>query len=140
MANQASTEALTQNLSSTITQTESSINQTLTQIDCSLSSGMEGFGFTPPNSSSSGFTPGQYGSGSFTSGQFGGGMRPGEFGGGAFSIGGTTPMNESLYDDISSIDGVAAEAPYLQVSEGHNQTITAPNGGSFTRLMTEYRY
>jgi len=138
MANQASTEALTQNLSNTITQTEASINQTLTQIDCSLSSGMEGFGFAPPDSGSSRFTPGQSGNSSFTPWQFGGGTRPGEFGGGAFGIGGTTPMNESLYDDISSIDGVAAVAPFLQVSEGHNQTITAPNGMSFTRLVPEY--
>jgi putative ABC transport system permease protein len=138
MANQASTEALTQNLSSTITQTEESINQTLTQIDCSLSPSMEGFGFTPPDSSNSGFTPGQAGSGNFTPGQFGGGMSPGEFGGGAFSSSGTTPMNESLYYDISSIEGVAAVAPILQASEGQNQTITAPNGRTFTRLVPDY--
>jgi putative ABC transport system permease protein len=138
MANQASTEALTQNLSSTITQTEESINQTLTQIDCSLSPSMEGFGFTPPDSSNSGFTHGQAGSGNFTPGQFGGGMSPGEFGGGAFSSSGTTPMNESLYYDISSIEGVAAVAPILQASEGQNQTITAPNGRTFTRLVPDY--
>ncbi|MCW4046752.1 MAG: FtsX-like permease family protein [Candidatus Bathyarchaeota archaeon] len=138
IANQESTEALTQNLGSAITQTEASINQTLTQIDCSLSPSMEGFGFTPPDSGSSGFTPSQSGSSSFTPGQFGGGMRPGEFGGGSFGIGGTTPMNESLYSDISSIDGVAAVAPILQVSEGQNQTITAPNGRTFTRLVPDY--
>jgi len=43
-ANQASTLSLSQNLRNTITQTEATINQTLTQIDCSLASGFEGFG------------------------------------------------------------------------------------------------
>ncbi|MBT0159574.1 ABC transporter permease [Candidatus Bathyarchaeota archaeon A05DMB-2] len=138
IANQESTEALSQNLSSTITQTEASINQTLTQIECNLSPSMEGFGFAPPDSGSSGFSPSQSGSSSFTPGQFGGGTRPGGFGGGSFSVGGTTPMNESLYSGISSIDGVAAVAPILQVSEGQNQTITAPNGRTFTRLVPDY--
>ena len=48
---------------------------------------------------------------------------PGEFGGGAFGGGGTSAMNESLYSDISSIEGVAAVAPILQVSEGQNQQL-----------------
>ncbi|MCJ7762282.1 FtsX-like permease family protein, partial [Candidatus Bathyarchaeota archaeon] len=77
----------------------------------------------------SGFTPGQFGNGT--------GM-PGEFGGGAFGRGGTTAMNESLYPDISSIEGVAAVSPSLQVSEGTNQTISAPNGRTFTRLVPDY--
>ena len=47
-------------------------------------------------------------------------------------------MNESLYYDISSIEGVAAVASSLQVSEGTNQTISAPNGRTFTRLVPDY--
>src|SRR3990170_1227165 len=89
IANQASTLSLTENLGNTITQTEATINQTLTQIDASLSPSFEGFGFTPPDVGGSGFTPGQFGNGNFTPGQFGGGFGPpGEFGGGAFSGGG----------------------------------------------------
>ncbi len=136
-ANQQATQDLTSNLSGTITQTEASINQTLTQIDCSLTPSFEGFGFSPGN-----FTPGQFGGGgnfNFTPGQFGGGGRiPGEFGGGAFGGGGSTPMNESVYTDInSSVSGVAAVAPILQVSEGHNVTTTM-YGRSFTRQVADY--
>ena len=133
-ANQASTQNLTQNLSNTITQTEATINQTLTQITCTLSSGFEGFGFNPGN-----FTPGQFGGGgNFTPGQFGGGGNvPGEFGGGAFSGGGTSAMNETLYSDISSIEDVAAVVPSLQASEGTNQTVEM-FGRSFTRLVPDY--
>jgi putative ABC transport system permease protein len=141
-ANQESALRLTENLGSTITQTEATINQTLTQIDCSLSSSMEGFGFAPPETgnSSSMFPGGQGGGqGGFTPGQFGNGTgMPGEFGGGAFSRGGTTAMNETLYSDISSVEGVAAVSPSLQVSEGTNQTISAPNGRTFTRLVPDY--
>jgi putative ABC transport system permease protein len=134
-ANQSLTQNLTQNLSGTITQTEASINQTLTEIDCSLSRGFEGFGFSPGN-----FTPGQFGDGSnFNPGQFGGGAGvPGEFGGGAFGGGATSAMNESLYSDISSVQDVAAVAPILQASEGTNQTITSPSGRTFTRLVADY--
>jgi len=141
-ANQESTLGLTENLGNTISQTQATINQTLTQIDCTLSSSMEGFGFTPPDmgNSSSMFPGGERPEGSgFTPGQFGNGTgRPGEFGGGAFSRGGTTPMNETIYSDISSIEGVAAVSPSLQVSEGTNQTISAPNGRTFTRLVPDY--
>lgn len=141
-ANQESTLGLTENLGNTISQTQATINQTLTQIDCTLSSSMEGFGFTPPDmgNSSSMFPGGERPEGSgFTPGQFGNGTgMPGEFGGGAFSRGGTTPMNETIYSDISSIEGVAAVSPSLQVSEGTNQTISAPNGRTFTRLVPDY--
>ena len=136
VANQSSTLSLAQNLGNTITQTEASINQTLTQIDCSLTPEFEGFGFRPGN-----FTPGQPPPGNFTPGdlgQFGGGMDiPGQFGGGAFGQGGSVAMNQTLYDDISSISGVAAVAPVLQVSEGQNVTMEMM-GRSFTRLATEY--
>jgi len=47
-------------------------------------------------------------------------------------------MNETLYSDISEIEGVAAVAAVLEASEGENQTITAPDGRTFTRLNTEY--
>ena len=43
----------------------------------------------------------------------------------------TEPMNESLYNDVnSSISGVAAIEPILQVTEGHNETITPPAGAT----------
>jgi putative ABC transport system permease protein len=132
-ANQASTQDLTQNLSGTITQTEATINQTLTQITCTLSSGFEGFGFTRGN-----FTSGEFGrGGNFNPGQFGGGFTAGEFGGGAFGGRGNSAMNETLYSDISSIQNVAAVAPILQASEGTNQTIEM-FGRSFTRLVPDY--
>ena len=135
-ANQESTLGLTENLGNTITQTQATINKTLTQIECSLTPSMEGFGFAPPDLGGSGSTfPG--GSG-FTPGQFGNGTgAPGAFGGGPFSRRGTTPMNESLYTDLSSIDGVATMAPTLQVSEGTNQTMEMM-GRSFNRLVPDY--
>jgi putative ABC transport system permease protein len=137
-ANQESTLSLTENLGNTITQTEATINQTLTQIDCSLSPSMEGFGFAPSDMGSSGFAPPSSGGSGFTPGQFGNATGvPGAFGGGAFSRGGTTAMNETLYNDISSIEGVAVVVPSLQVSQGTNQTVEM-FGRSFTRLVPDY--
>jgi putative ABC transport system permease protein len=135
-SNQESTETLTQNLSNTITQTEATINQTLTQIDCTLTPSFEGFGFAPPDTGNFNFTRPSGGAG-FNPGEFGGGFMPGQFGGGAFGRGGTTAMNETLYDDISSIEGVAAVAPSLQASEGTEQTIER-FGRSFTNLVPNY--
>jgi putative ABC transport system permease protein len=135
-SNQASTETLTQNLSNTITQTEATINQTLTQIDCTLTPSFEGFGFAPPDNGDFNFTRPNGGPG-FNPGEFGGGFTPGQFGGGAFGRGGTTAMNETVYDDINSIEGVAAVAPSLQASEGTEQTIER-FGRSFTLLVPEY--
>jgi putative ABC transport system permease protein len=159
-ANQNATQTLTSDLSNaiaqtqatlnrTITQTEASINQTLTQIDCSLtSSAPSGFGFSSGN-----LTPGQFGFGdrNFTirePGQFGGGFTPGGFGAGPFGGGGSNPMNETYYSDLSNLTGVAAVAPILQASEGHNVTISARIGygggqtftGSrnFTRIVADY--
>ena len=143
-ANQASTLSLTENLGNTITQTQATINQTLTQIDCSLTSSFEGFGFRPAETGN--FTPGQFGGGqlfnqgpfNFTPGQFGGGRPiPGQFGGGAFGGGGTTAMNESIYTDISDIENVASVVPILQVTEGTNQTIEMFDR-SFTRMIPDY--
>jgi putative ABC transport system permease protein len=145
IANQERTLGLTENLGNTISQTSASINETLTQIDCTLTPSFEGFGFTQPTDSSNGSTPPGFGSGStppsdgnFTPGQFGGGFMPGQFGGGPFGGGGTVAMNETLYSDISSVEGVAAVAAVLDASEGENQTITSPDGRTFTRLNTEY--
>ncbi len=131
---------MTEALSNSIQQSSEMVNQTLTEIDCSLTPEMEGFGF-------GNFTPGGFGGGfgmqppdnlgNFTPGQFGGGIRPGEFGAGAFNSRGSTPMNESIYSDIQSIDGVAATAPLLDASEGQNETVSTPFG-SFTRQRTEY--
>ncbi len=122
-ANQVAAQDLNQNLSNTINRTEASINQTLTEIDCSLTPSFEGYGF------GGGFPSGGFPSGGFPSG--------GAFGGGAFGGGGTTPMNESIYFDVSSIQGVAAVAPMLQVSEGHNETIERYSR-TFTRFIPEY--
>jgi putative ABC transport system permease protein len=142
-ANQSATQNLTNNLSGTILQTEASINQTLTQIDCSLTpSAPSGFGFSrgnfsaPPGGNFPDIPPGD-----FTPGQFGGGPGggvPGEFGGGAFGIGGSEPMNETYYADVANVSGVAAVANILQVSEGHNITVTTPFGINFTRLVADY--
>ncbi|MGB9915342.1 MAG: ABC transporter permease [Candidatus Bathyarchaeales archaeon] len=137
-ANQETTLALTQNLSTVIAQTEATINQTLTQIECTLAPSFEGFGFAPSPSGGMGNTLQPPGGGNFTpSGPFGGGNIPGQFGGGPFGSRGTTPMNESLYSDISSIEGVAAVVPTLTVSQGTNQTIER-FGRSFTRLVVDY--
>jgi hypothetical protein len=62
---------------------------------------------------------------------------PGRFGGGSFGGGEANPMNESLYTDINSIDGVAAVSPMLQVSEGQNVTREFMDR-SFTILVPDY--
>jgi hypothetical protein len=126
-SNQVSTETLTQNLSDTITQTEATINQTLTQIECTLAPNFEGFGFAPPDMGDSGFAPPEFGEG----------FRPGEFGGGAFGGGGTIAMNETLYSDVSSVENVATVALTLEASEGTDQTMEMM-GRSFTRLVPDY--
>jgi putative ABC transport system permease protein len=149
LANQQTASAAASNLSNIITQTSASINQTSTQIDCSLAPSFSGFGFTPPNatSASGGGGSGQFGGGGSNSaggppGQFGGGGIPGQFGGGAFNGGQSSPMNESLYTDInSSIYGVTAVEPILQASEGQNVTQTLSFNGytqNITRLNVEY--
>ena len=121
IANQQTANDLANNLSNTITQTGQSINQTLTQIDCSLAPEFSGYGFRVAN-----FSGGQYDSSQFTQGgsgrgfdpsQFGGGGTPGQFGGGAFGGGQASPMNQSLYSDISSVDGVKAVEPMLQATD-----------------------
>ena len=62
----------------------------------------------------------------------------GQFGAGAFGGGQSNPMNETLYSDVNtSISGVAAVEPILQVSEGTNQTVSF-YGRSFTRMVPQY--
>ncbi len=144
LANQQTATNMANDLSNTINQTSQSINSTATQIECSISSGFSGFGFSGTGGT---FNPGQFGQGSSggTSGGgpggfggFGGGGRPGMFGGGAFSTGQGSPMNESLYTDInSSISGISAVEPILQVSEGPNETVTFMDR-TFTRQLTKY--
>jgi putative ABC transport system permease protein len=141
LANQQSANDLASNLSNTITQTGQSINQTLTQIDCSLASSFSGFGFQAPNSTNA--DPSQLGQGrgggqAFDPSQFGGGSTRGQFGGGAFGGGEASPMNQTLYNDINTtISGVAAVEPILQASEGNNVTMSM-FGRSFTRQLTSY--
>lgn len=69
--------------------------------------------------------------------QFGGGYISGKFGGDAFGGGEANPMNETLYGDISSIDGVAAVVPIMQATQGRNETMSIM-GRSFTRLVPDY--
>jgi putative ABC transport system permease protein len=129
-ANQAAAQNLTGNLSDTIKQTEAIINQTLTQLECTLSSNVP--------SGTGGLTTG--GSGTLGSGT----LSIGTLGGGSFSSGGSDPMNQTKYSGISSINGVAAVEPYLQVMQGHTKTVTPtilnPDGstspGSFSFNVT----
>jgi len=146
-ANQQSANELAANLGNTITQTGQSINQTLSQLDCSLASEFSGYGFQRPNDtvtvpSGGGFGGGSSGSGNnfiFDPSQFGGGMGAGNgmFGGGSFG-GRASPMNESLYTDINNtIPGIAAVEPTLTASEGTNETVSFM-GRTFTRQLTQY--
>jgi ABC-type antimicrobial peptide transport system permease subunit len=147
LANQQTATNMANDLSNTINQTSQSINATATQIDCTISSGFSGFGFSGSGSGGGGFT-GQFGQGSGGGtgtngggsgfGGFGGGGRPGAFGGGAFGTSQGSPMNESLYADINStVPGIAAVEPSLQVQEGNNETISM-FGRTFTRQLTSY--
>lgn len=146
LANQESTTAMANNLGNTIAQTSASINETLSQIDVSMSPNFAGFGFRPdttpstqnvppagsPNggwsSSSSSSDSGPQNFGGFTGvgGQFGGPQ------------GSSTPMNASLYYDIEDIDGVAAVEYVLEASEGDsNETVTMMDR-TFTIQVTDY--
>ncbi len=141
MANQDVAQSISDNLSRTINETGESLNQTLTQIDCT--SGVEGYGFGPPTSS--GFDQGDMQNRPMPSGdmsnfdpsQFGGGQMPGRFGGGSFGGGEANPMNQTLYDDISTISGVAAVAPILDATQGQNVTEEFM-GRTFSRITTDY--
>jgi putative ABC transport system permease protein len=140
LANQQTASNIANSLSNTINASGQTINETLTQIDCSLSSGFSGFGFRPPNQT---FT-GQGGPGGpmpsgvvFDPSQFGGGDTPGQFGGGSFGGGQVSPMNASLYTDIESISGVASVVQILEATEGRNTT-TSFMGRNFTQTIADY--
>jgi len=135
LANEKTANSVSSSLSNVIRQTGATINQTLTQIDCSLAPSNSGFGFTPPSGGRGGFTPPSGGTG-FTPGQFGGGTVGGQFGGGAFGGGQASPMNETLYNDINTtISGIAAVEPILRASEGNNVTRNLDFNG-YTRTIT----
>jgi len=145
-ANQNSAQNVALNLTNTINETAATLNQTLTQIECTLTPSFQGYGFSGGSGGYGGFgNGGGYGgfgggaNGGSSSGRFPGGLA-GAFGGGAFG-GESSPLNMSLYSDISSIQGVSAVVPILQVTEGQNQTFTATFGGTsrdFTRLVPYY--
>jgi putative ABC transport system permease protein len=135
IANQQTANNITSGLNGAISQTGQSINQTLSQITCTLSSGFSGFGF---NGGTTTGGAGQAGRGGF--GGFGGGGGSGFFGqagGGAFGRE-STPMNESMYSGLGDISGVAAYEPTLQVPQGgHNETFTR-GGYSGTVSVSDY--
>ena len=112
-ANQKATQNETNGLTDTINQTSAATNQTATEIQCGLASPGLGSTFSevPVVTGSSGQII--------------------SVGGGPLNGGYTEPMNESLYNDVSSISGVAAVEPILQVTEGYNRTIPPPPGQSY---------
>ncbi len=142
MSNQEATSAMANNLGSTITSTSASINETLSQIDVSMSSNFAGFGFRPDSTPSASSRPSDgssSGSSSSNSGpqNFGGfgGSGGGQFGGASRAA---TPMNASLYSDIANVNGVAAVEEILQASEGSSNQTTTFMGRTFTTLVTDY--
>ena len=145
LSSQEATTAMATNLGNTITQTSQTINESLSQIDVSMSASFAGFGFgagaTPPAGAGglNGF-PGGSSSGSGDTGRsnFGGfgGAGGGQFGGP--SGGSSTPMNETLYSDIANISGVAAVEDILTASEGSSNRTTTFMGRTFTTLITDY--
>lgn len=125
LANQQTANNITSGLNGAISQTGQSINQTLSQITCTLSSGFSGFGFGNGGDTTTGGA-GQNGAGDFgrSGTRGGGGGFFGQVGGGAFGRE-STPMNETMYSGLSDINGVAAVEPTLQVPKGgHNETFT----------------
>jgi putative ABC transport system permease protein len=110
IANQTSTQSLTERFNSTITTTQEEINKTSTLIEVSTSSGRGQFSGMP-----SGFPSGM---------PFGppGGSEQAVF------------MNETEVEDIASVEGIKDVVPFLQTSsnETTSETITGPGGRSFT--------
>ncbi|HVP92507.1 MAG TPA: FtsX-like permease family protein [Acidobacteriota bacterium] len=110
VANQTATQALTENFNKTLSDMQAEINKTMTLIEISnSSSSMPG----NPFGNSSGFMPGP---------MFGGSQ---------------SYMNASIIYDARSIEGVMIAIPYLEKSEGVNETMTR-FGRSFTVLRTKY--
>lgn len=146
LANQESTTAMANNLGNTITQTSASINETLSQIDVSMSPNFAGFGFRPDTTPSTQNVPPAGGpNGGWSSSLSSSDSGPQNFGGftgvgGQFGgpQGSSTPMNASLYYNIEEIDGVAAVEYVLEASEGDsNETVTMMDR-TFTIQVTDY--
>ena len=141
LSSQEATTAMATNLGNTITQTSQTINESLSQIDVSMSSSFAGFGFNPdatPPAGGGGFNggPSSPSSGDTGPSNFGGfGGAGGQFGG---ASGSSTPMSESLYSDVASISGVAAVENILTASEGSSNQTTTFMGRTFTTLITDY--
>lgn len=111
VANQEATQNLTENYSNTIATTEEEINKTATLIECRTSSGR---GFTGmPSDMPSGMPFGAPPSGFEQEEVF---------------------VNETVVDDIRSIEGVKNIVEFLEKSseETTTETITGPGGRSFT--------
>jgi len=117
IANQTSTQSLTERFNSTITTMQEEINKTSTLIGVTTSSGRGQFSGRP-----SGFPSGM---------PFG--QPPGESEQAVF-------MNETEVEDIASIEGIKDVVPFLQTSsnETTSETITGPGGRSFTIFRPLY--
>ena len=117
VANQTSTQSLTERFNSTITTMQEEINKTSTLIGVTTSSGRGQFSGRP-----SGFPSGM---------PFG--QPPGESEQAVF-------MNETEVEDIASIEGIKDVVPFLQTSsnETTSETITGPGGRSFTIFRPLY--
>jgi putative ABC transport system permease protein len=113
IANQESTQSLTERFNSTITTMQEEINKTSTLIEVATSSGRGQFSGMP-----SGMPSGQ---------------PPGRFEQAVF-------MNETEVEDIASIEGIKDVVPFLQTSsnETTSETITGPGGRSFTIFRPLY--
>lgn len=149
LATEQSTSQMANNLANTINMTSESINDTLSQIDVTMSPNYGGFGFqaeiTPPSGEipNGGNMPGGDSSDSNNVnegfpdrfGGFGGGDISGIFGG---PQGSANPMNASLYTDIAAINGVAAIEEILEASEGSSNQTTTFMGREFTTQIIDY--
>jgi putative ABC transport system permease protein len=111
VANQQATQNMQTIYTSSINTMQEEINQSNSLIICSLSS---------ETSSSGGFPAGGFPGGAFT------------------SLGGQQDYtDEGIIDNISSISGVQAVVPILEVPEGHNETATF-RGFTFPRFVEDY--
>jgi putative ABC transport system permease protein len=143
MANQKATESITANLTATITRTEASINQTLKQVDCRLDPSLAGYGFEGRQYKE--FPTGMLIENMTINGQKVQVVKTGARWAEKADLEtlllgstGTVPMNQSLYSDIASIEGVAAVVPIFQTTEGHTETQHVFNR-YFTVFIEDYK-